>query len=213
MKATRNLYYYIMSFISLAILSWAIADLLRLVLEQLLIQPVELLRINRIIAQPEFMPPYPRPVPAYNAFLIRYITILLTLPVFVIHWLKTTGGIFANKLTESSFEELNARKIYCQIILSLGMGIILLSLIFFLSEVIQKGGYGYFQGLSAPIAYGIITFVVIVYHLFVLFDCNHRLTTVSPSKLEGSGVKFCPLCGKGLKNEWTFCTGCGNKIV
>lgn len=216
MKNPKNLYYYSISLITLLIVSWAVADLLRILLDHLLI-PGPILEKFCFDCLP-----YPGsnfyPIPFnYEELALRFAMIIITLPIFFFHWLKTSGEILKNRLDEFTAGELTVRKIYCQIALILNSLTVLVCVTWIATKILTNMLISIdfaIRGVSMPLAYVFVAFLSFVYHWFVLRDAETRLEKIPSTQQElGIGeVRFCGYCGERNKKEFLYCANCGKKL-
>lgn len=210
MKNQRYGYFYALSFVSLLVLAWASADLIKMALEAI-------------------FPKYPyldsSPISDYRSypslvtargFSLRFAALLVAFPVFLVHWLKTSGDVFRSKLEEFTESELSRRRGYCQIVLIFFSIHIFGYLTWIFSTILNDlltSSEIKLANLTTPIPYFLVSLVLWVYHWRVLRDCDRRLANLLPIKAgeakEESG--YCGYCGAKSKKEFLYCPSCGKK--
>lgn len=213
MKNAKYLYFYSLSLISLFILLWATADLIRILFEYFFhYSPVEILRYCPTC---NIMPPNYRIPLNMDDIAMRLAVILVSLPVYIFHWFKTSGDVLQSKLNECTLDEISKRKTYSQIVLVINSLTMLFGTIWIFYLILRQSfvtNVFTFTSISTPASYMFVAFFSFIYHWIVLKDADNRLEKL-PAQSPVSGVmKFCGYCGTQNKNIFTFCIKCGKKL-
>jgi hypothetical protein len=202
---SKQIYFYFLSFVSLAVLWWAAADLISIFIEKF-----------SYVGTSYYGDQYYDYSNFNDRLALRLTAILIALPVYIFHWLKTSGDVFQSKLDEFTEGQLGQRRWYSQIVMIFSGLMFLFFLTLILYEITKN--ILYFRGFSlftlrTSVPYLVASSLVWLYHWSVFKDCDQRFSKVAPEVVfKKSGDSFCAFCGAKLIPGALYCTNCGKKI-
>lgn len=222
----KRAYFYIFSFITLGILFFGVADLIRVLLEygsessRQTMESIKGYGSSYNYSQASFT----------KNVSFRLATIIVTLPIWLFHWTHLLGNL--KKLQDPRDIRLTfkAHKIYLYLILGLTLITIIVFGIWFVYQILNiiLGATTFeMRAFAAPLGYTATAIAVFVYHYVVLrsrdFDAlEEKVAAVAPptptAKLQepapqpAATGQFCPKCGTPNAANNLFCVQCGNKL-
>lgn len=215
----KRAYFYLISFISLAVLFFGVADLIRVILEYSW--------TGQVINSSGVTNYYNYGKDSFvKSVSFRLATIIVSFPLWLFHWLHIEDQLpKVEELREQKISfKTNRNYLYLvsglSALLFLIFGIWLLTVI--LSFLLGATGGG-LRELGAPLGYGLASAVTFVFHFQALRDpklaeIEAKLKSAPPEPPVTKPVapkpeeKFCAKCGEKTNPADTFCRKCGAKL-
>lgn len=222
-QGIKRAYFYIFSFVTLGILFFGIADLMRVILDfNWGGQVVESFGQTFSLTRDSFS----------RNVSFRLATIVVTLPIWFFHWfhLETNLG----KIEDSHELKITFRthKSYLYLVSGITLVIIIIFGIWFVYQFLNLllGVSDIrLRSFAAPVGYTLTALITFVYHFSILRskqfqDVEEKVATLptptapKPAEVKAAapkpfGRKFCPKCGTKNTFSSNFCTSCGTRLT
>lgn len=224
-QGMKRAYFYIFSFITLGILFFGVADLIRVLLEYG--------SRNSTMAQDAYR--YSYSSYSQESFTrnvsFRLATIIVTLPIWLFHWFHLLGNI--KKLQDPRELRLTFKthKSYLYLILGLTLITIIIFGIWFVYQILNfvlGASTLRLRDFAAPLGYTVTSLIVFGYHFWILrsreFDeLEAKVASLAPThtaphvaapvaQAAPAAGQFCPKCGTPNAADSQFCTKCGSQL-
>ena len=220
-QGAKRAYFFIFSFITLGVLFWGVADLIRVILEY-----------NWTGA--EVGRSYIRysPDSFTRSVALRLASVIVALPIWFFHWYNLSEHFPKSEETADFKITFKTFKNYLYLISGLTLAIVLVFGIWFVYQ-----GLAFFLGASnitvgsfaAPVGYTTVALVAFIYHFSVLrgsklknLEAQVASIMVSQKKEPSSNIdkvteskgetKFCSKCGTKNTKEANYCISCGTRL-
>lgn len=224
-QGMKRAYFYIFSFITLGILFFGVADLIRVLLEYG--------SRNSGVSQDMYRYSYGYTQESFTRNVsFRLATIIVTLPIWLFHWFHLLGNI--KKLQDPRELRLTFKthKSYLYLILGLTLITIIIFGIWFVYQILNfilGASSLQLRDFAAPLGYTLTSLAVFSYHFWILrsreFDMLEEKVAalqpttahpapqaVAPAAQAPAAGQFCPKCGTQNAKDSAFCTSCGNRL-
>lgn len=216
----KRAYFYIFSFITLGILFFGIADLIRVLLEY----------GSKTSTSYGYGYGYSYQESFTRNVSFRLATIIVTLPIWLFHWTHILGNL--KKLQDPHDLRLTfkAHKSYLYLILGLTLITIIVFGIGFVYQILNfilGASTVQLRNFAAPLGYTVTAVAMFVYHYWLLrskeFDAleervallvpaSPRTKAAEPVPPPSTAGKFCPKCGAPNATDSMYCIKCGTKL-
>lgn len=221
-QGIKRAYFYIFSFITLAILFFGVADLVRVILD-FNWGGGEVESFGRTFS-------FTRDSFSRNVS-FRLATIIVALPIWFFHWLHLENNLPKVEDPHELRITFRTHKSYLYLVSGITLVVVIIFGIWFVYQLLNLllGVSDIrLRSFAAPIGYTLSSLVTFFYHFSILRGksfggVEERVSALpAPSKPtevkaatpkpSGEGEKFCPHCGTKNVPTSSFCTTCGTKL-